>query len=117
MLNRFPYNAGHLLAAPFRQVDSLPRLNPAERVELTDLIAWAQEILQKAIQPDGFNIGFNIGGDAGAGIPSHLHCHIVPRWRGDTNFMPVVNNTRVLPESLDAMWTRLHEIAGENPPA
>lgn len=117
MLNRFPYNAGHLLAIPFREVGSLTRLEAAERSEFMELIAWAQEILEKALQPDGFNIGFNIGEAAGAGIPSHVHCHIVPRWEGDTNFMPVLGDTRVLPQSLDAMWARLHEVCVANPPS
>lgn len=117
MLNRFPYNAGHLLAVPFREAPSLTELEPAERSELMDLIILAQELLQKAINPDGFNIGFNIGEAAGAGIPSHVHCHIVPRWEGDTNFMPVVSDTRVLPQSLDSMWKRLREVCEAHPGA
>ena len=115
VLNRFPYNAGHLLAVPYREVSSLAQLDPAERSELMETITWAQEVLTKAIDPDGFNIGFNIGEAAGAGIPSHLHCHIVPRWEGDTNFMPVIGETRVLPQSLDAMWERLREAGAAHP--
>ena len=108
VMNRYPYNAGHLLVLPFREVERLEGLRPEERHELMDLILKAQQILTRALKPDGFNIGFNFGKAAGAGIPSHLHCHIVPRWAGDTNFMPVIGNTRVLPDAMDTMWERLH---------
>jgi ATP adenylyltransferase len=107
VMNRFPYNAGHLLVLPFREVATLKALEAEERHELMDLIVHAQEILTRALQPDGFNTGFNFGNAAGAGIPGHLHCHVVPRWEGDTNFMPVIGDTRVLPDSMDAMWERL----------
>jgi len=108
VMNRYPYNAGHLLVLPYREVPALEQLSTEERHELMDLIVKAQEILTRAIRPDGFNTGFNFGNAAGAGIPSHLHCHVVPRWNGDTNFMPVIGNTRVLPDSMSAMWERLH---------
>lgn len=107
VMNRYPYNAGHLLVVPYREVPRLDKMGTEERHELIDLIVKAQDILTHALQPDGFNTGFNFGQAAGAGIPSHLHCHIVPRWNGDTNFMPVIGNTRVLPESMNAMWERL----------
>lgn len=107
VMNRYPYNAGHLLVLPFREVGRLEDLNQEERYELMDLIITAQNILTRALKPDGFNTGFNFGKAAGAGIPSHLHCHVVPRWNGDTNFMPVIGDTRVLPDSMDAMWERL----------
>ena len=107
VMNRFPYNAGHLLVLPNREVAALELLSGEERHELMDLIVKAQEILDRALDPDGFNTGFNFGKAAGAGIPTHLHCHIVPRWNGDTNFMPVISNTRVLPDAMDAMWERL----------
>ncbi len=109
MLNLFPYNAGHLLAVPYREVGSLPELSADERSEMMDTIVLGQTILSDALKPDGFNIGFNVGQAGGASFTSHLHCHIVPRWEGDTNFMPVLAETRVLPASLDAMWTRLRE--------
>ena len=108
VMNRYPYNAGHLLVLPYREVALLDDLSQGERHELMDLIVEAQNILTRALKPDGFNTGFNFGNAAGAGIPCHLHCHIVPRWQGDTNFMPVISNTRVLPDSMDAMFQRLH---------
>lgn len=108
VMNRYPYNAGHLLVLPYREVAELNSLTVKERHELMDLIVEAQNILTRALRPDGFNTGFNFGNAAGAGIPCHLHCHVVPRWNGDTNFMPVIGNTRVLPDSMDAMFQRLH---------
>ncbi|MBA4138882.1 MAG: HIT family hydrolase [Opitutus sp.] len=115
ILNRFPYNAGHLLAVPFRAVTDLKELTAAERADLMDEIIFAQELLRVAISPQSFNIGFNLGPAAGGSIP-HLHAHIVPRWNGDTNFMPVIGNTRVLPQSLEAMYLRLAETAKAMPP-
>ena len=111
VLNRYPYNAGHLLVAPYRQAPTLNDLSPEERADFMDNIILAQDILSKAIKPDGFNTGFNFGSAAGAGVPNHVHCHIVPRWNGDTNFMPVLGNTKVLPQSLNAMWKRLKKYA------
>ena len=110
VLNRYPYNPGHLLAVPFRLVIDLAELTPAERADLMDEIVFAKEVLKAAINPNGFNIGFNLGTAAGGSI-SHLHGHIVPRWTGDTNFMPVLGDTRVLPESLAAMYQQLKSTA------
>ncbi len=107
VMNKFPYNCGHLLVIPLRQVSKMADLKKAEKAEYFDAIILAQEILTKAMKPDGFNVGFNLGSKAGAGIPQHLHCHVVPRWDGDTNFMPVIANTKVLPESMDFLWERL----------
>jgi ATP adenylyltransferase len=112
ILNRYPYNPGHLLAVPFRAATDLVELNPAERADLMDTIIFGKEVLRAAVSPNAFNLGFNLGPAAGGSIP-HLHAHIVPRWSGDTNFMPVIGNTRVLPESLAAMYTRLRAIALE----
>ncbi len=109
VLNRYPYNAGHLLAVPYREVGDLSDLNAEERADLMETVILAKEILTRAIRPDGFNIGFNLGRASGAGLPEHLHGHIVPRWKGDTNFMPVLGETRVLPASLNAMWQRLRK--------
>lgn len=107
VLNAFPYNAGHLLAIPYRAVSALEDLTSEERLDLMNTVAWAEGLLKKALLPDGLNIGINLGAAAGAGVPHHLHVHIVPRWGGDTNFMPVVGETRVLPMALKAMWQRL----------
>jgi len=112
MLNRYPYNPGHLLAIPFRAASDLAELTPAERADLMDEMILGKEILQAAVNPHAFNLGFNLGSAAGGSIP-HLHAHIVPRWNGDTNFMPVIGQTRVLPQSLEAMFNRLKETAGK----
>lgn len=111
VLNRYPYNAGHLLVLPYREVADLEDLHEDEMQEMMKSIILAKKILREALSPDGFNVGFNLGEAAGAGIPKHLHCHIVPRWSGDTNFMPVLGKTRVLPISLEAMWERLRKFA------
>jgi ATP adenylyltransferase len=115
VLNRFPYNPGHLLAVPFRAATDLTELTPAERADLMDEIVLGKDLLRAAINPHGFNIGFNLGSAAGGSIP-HLHAHIVPRWNGDTNFMPVIGQTRVLPQSLEAMYARLRETADQLSP-
>jgi ATP adenylyltransferase len=107
LLNAFPYNCGHLMVAPYRHVDSLSKLEPAEREELVLLLGRAEEVLRSAYHPDGFNAGVNLGAAAGAGIPRHLHAHLVPRWVGDTNFMSTVGETRVMPESLEQTYERL----------
>ena len=114
ILNRYPYNPGHLLAVPFRAATDLTELTAAERADLMDEIITGKEILRAAVNPNAFNIGFNLGDAAGGSIP-HLHAHIVPRWNGDTNFMPVIGQTRVLPQSLEAMYARLREFADKVP--
>lgn len=107
VLNRFPYNPGHLLAVPFREVCDLEELNPRERTDLFAEIILAKELLAAALKPDGFNVGFNLGASVAGGSIDHLHGHIVPRWNGDNNFMPVLGQTRILPQSLDATWEKL----------
>lgn len=106
MLNRFPYNPGHLLAIPFREVSDLPELDAAERADLFEIQIFAQSLLRHVMKPDGFNLGFNLGSAAGGSI-AHLHGHIVPRWNGDNNFMPVLGQTRILPQALEQTWERL----------
>lgn len=107
VLNAFPYNVGHLLAIPYRVVQYLSDLTKEECSDLMNSVAFAENLLKKALKPDGFNVGINLGAAAGAGVPQHLHVHIVPRWAGDTNFMPVIGETRVLPIALHDMWKRL----------
>ena len=110
MLNGFPYTNGHLLVAPFRHVGDMGELNDAELLEIQQLIARTVKWLKVAYKPDGFNLGANLGSAAGAGIPKHIHWHVVPRWEGDTNFMGSVGDVRVLPQSLIESYDRLKEI-------
>ena len=107
VLNRFPYNPGHLMTAPYRHVGDYTELDPAELAEMTALAGTGIEALKAESSPHGFNLGMNLGSVAGAGIADHLHLHLVPRWGGDTNFMPVVGQTKVLPELLDQTWEKL----------
>ncbi len=115
VLNRFPYNPGHLLAVPFRDVTELEDLSPAERADLMEEIVIAKGLLTRAFKAEAFNVGFNLGPASGGSI-AHLHGHIVPRWAGDNNFMPVLAQTRVLPQSLEATWERLRAAAAELAP-
>lgn len=107
VLNRFPYTPGHVMIAVRRHVAQFHGLKPAERDDFHALTALAEQALGSEYRPHGLNYGLNVGRVAGAGFPGHLHLHIVPRWDGDTNFMPTVAETRVLPESLGATWRRL----------
>jgi ATP adenylyltransferase len=107
MLNRYPYASAHLMVAVKRHAARFLELEPAEREDLLDLVALAERALEADYRPHGVNYGLNVGRVAGAGFPGHLHMHLVPRWDGDTNFMPVIARTRVLPESLAATWGRL----------
>jgi ATP adenylyltransferase len=107
MLNRFPYNPAHLMVAVARHLPRFADLGPADRAGLLELTALAERALEAEYRPDGINAGVNLGRVAGAGFPGHLHLHLVPRWNGDTNFMPVIGATRVLPESLARTWSRL----------
>ena len=110
MLNLYPYNAGHLLAIPFREVPDLEDLSDDERMDLWEEIRLGTRLVRKALSPDGVNIGFNLGAAAGGSLAAHLHAHIVPRWTGDNNFMPVIADTKVLPQAMDAMWERLTSV-------
>ncbi len=114
MLNRFPYNPGHLLAIPYREVVDLDELTHEESADLMATMTTGKRLLRDALKPDGYNLGFNLGSAAGGSIP-HLHGHIVPRWMGDNNFMPVLGQTRVLPQALDDTWTRLTAAAARLP--
>jgi ATP adenylyltransferase len=101
MLNSFPYNPGHLLIAPYRHTGNLEELTEAERNEHYELVSRSITVLKGVFKPAGFNIGSNLGRVAGAGIEDHFHSHIVPRWQGDNNFMPVLGNTKVIPQALE----------------
>jgi len=106
-LNRYPYTNGHLMLAPFAHRASLSAMSAAERHELADLAAAAEEVLAAAYNPHGFNEGLNIGRSAGAGVADHAHLHVVPRWDGDTNFLTVLGGTRTIPEELSATRKKL----------
>ncbi len=107
MLNRYPYNAGHLLIAPYRHVGNLTALSPEEWMGMLRLTRRLMQRLHRAIRPQGFNVGFNLGRTAGAGVPGHTHLHIVPRWNGDTNVMPVLAHTHVMSHSLEEVYEAL----------
>ena len=114
ILNRYPYNNGHLLVAPQKHVARLDQLGPQLEAELHQMLTRMVGLLERLMHPEGFNIGLNLGHVAGAGVPGHLHWHIVPRWNGDTNFMPVLAGVNVIPQSLDSLWEALRdEIAQE----
>ena len=107
ILNAYPYNPGHLLVAPARHVGDLEALDAEELADVSSLIQRALRALREAAEPHGFNLGMNLGRVAGAGVPDHVHWHIVPRWNGDTNYMPIVGETRVLPELLSETYAKL----------
>ncbi|MBW1721100.1 MAG: HIT domain-containing protein [Deltaproteobacteria bacterium] len=107
MMNRFPYNNGHLLVAPVRHVPGLEHLSDEELLDLMHLVRRSVEILKKVMNPEGFNVGLNLGRVAGAGVEEHMHFHIVPRWNGDTNFMTVLGEVRVIPEHIRETYEKL----------
>jgi len=108
-LNAFPYTNGHILIVPYRHLDSLAALPPDEAREMISLAQRVESVLRTVYNPSGFNFGLNIGQAGGAGIASHIHMHALPRWIGDTNFMTVTANARVLPEALDTTWERIRQ--------
>jgi ATP adenylyltransferase len=109
ILNRYPYNNGHILVATGRHIGRWESLTREERIEIGEVIALCMELLQSTLRPEGVNAGVNIGTVAGAGLPDHLHWHIVPRWSGDTNFMPVIADAKIIPQSLEAVWCLFRE--------
>lgn len=110
VMNRYPYNNGHLMVAPYRHLEHLKDMTAEERAEMTDLSIEAVEILKAELKPDGLNLGYNLGAAAGAGLKDHIHQHIVPRWTGDTNFMPVLADTRVMPQALLEQYDVLYPL-------
>ncbi len=107
MLNLYPYNNGHLMVIPYQHAPSPEQLEEDELIEMMLMVNMSLETLRRAMHPDGFNVGINVGKAAGAGIEGHVHIHIVPRWKADTNFMPVFSNTRVIPELMDDTYRKL----------
>ena len=109
LLNRYPYTGGHLMVAPRRHIGTLSMLTPVEMREMMELTCLGERLLTRVAQPQGFNIGINQGAAAGAGLKDHLHMHLVPRWEGDTNFMPVLGHVRVMPQALEEMHAALRK--------
>ncbi len=107
LLNKFPYTPGHLMIAPFRHTASFDRAGNEASAEMASLLQLSLKILKKSVRPHGFNAGMNLGQSAGAGVVHHYHLHVIPRWHGDSNFMPLVSQTRVLIEDLDSTYDRL----------
>ena len=113
VLNTYPYNGGHLMVIPFRQIPSIGELTDKELLEIMRMVQTCQTALLKTMHPDGFNIGINQGRVAGAGIAEHLHIHVVPRWNGDSNFMPVIAETSVLPQALSELAANLRKVISD----
>jgi ATP adenylyltransferase len=109
ILNRYPYTSGHLMVVPYMHVSSIEDLEPETRQEMIELVNQSMIVLRRVYQPEAFNLGANIGAAAGAGIAEHVHMHVVPRWKGDTNFMTAISGTRILPEDLGDTYRRIHE--------
>jgi len=107
MLNAFPYNNGHLLISPYRHIKDVAQLSNSEREELFRLISKYESRIYQTLNAEGINIGINIGKASGAGFAEHIHIHMVPRWIGDTNFMPALSNTKIIPESLSSIYKKL----------
>lgn len=115
IMNLYPYNNGHLMIVPYRPVTAYEALTPDEQIELARTIERCIRWLKEAFHPDGFNVGMNIGKAAGAGIPDHLHLHVVPRWESDTNFMPAIGDVKVIPEALADTYARLRSCIAHTP--
>lgn len=109
IMNRYPYNPGHLLIAPYRHVGDVTDLTSDELLDMMEQVRMCEEVIRKVMEPDGFNIGINVGSVAGAGMEDHLHAHIVPRWDGDTSFMPVFGDVQVVPEALEETYHKLRQ--------
>jgi ATP adenylyltransferase len=110
MMNRYPYSNGHLMICPYRHVGDIVDLNGGEREESMDLLAQSVKALRAVMQPQGFNVGINLGAVAGASLVEHVHTHVVPRWEGDTNFMPVIGDVKIIPQALGELWDLLQPV-------
>ncbi len=110
IMNLYPYNNGHVMIVPYRRIADFDSLDAEEQVEIAQMMAACTRWLRAALSPEGFNIGMNLGAAAGAGVPDHLHVHVVPRWSGDTNFMPTVAETKVLPEDIRTTYRRIRKV-------
>lgn len=113
IINLYPYNNGHVLVSPYRHEGDLGEMTPEERLDLWDGMVRTQRLLKKVMSPQGFNIGINLGKTAGAGVAEHLHVHLVPRWEGDTNFMPVLADTKIVPQALADLYRQLKTAIAE----
>jgi ATP adenylyltransferase len=107
MMNLYPYAPGHLMVVPYRRISRLGELSDAEKIEFMDLASYAERLLEEVVRAQGFNVGWNVGAAAGAGVADHLHLHIVPRWAGDNNFMTVLGGTRIIPMGLTPLYEKL----------
>jgi len=107
IMNLYPYNTGHVMVAPYRHIGAVEELTPSEMSEIMELTTLAVKAIKQEMKPQGFNLGMNLGKAAGAGFADHLHMHIVPRWQGDTNFMPIVGKSKVMPETVEDSYRRL----------
>jgi len=114
IMNRYPYNPGHLMIAPYRHIGLIEKCNEQEVAEMLKLIQKSVIVLKKMMKPNGFNIGINLGYVAGAGIPGHIHVHVIPRWLGDTNFMPIIGKTKIINEELYNMYNKLKKVLNKN---
>jgi ATP adenylyltransferase len=108
MMNLYPYAPGHLMVVPYRMISRLAELTDGEKIELMDLASYAERLLEEVVKAQGFNVGWNMGAAAGAGVTDYLHLHIVPRWNGDHNFMTVLGGTRIIPQGLAPLYEKLH---------
>jgi ATP adenylyltransferase len=115
-LNTFPYTSGHVMVIPYDHIDELQKLSHEAAREMMDLSQHTETVLRSLYRPDGINLGMNIGAAAGAGVAGHIHMHVLPRWVADANFMTVVGETRVLPESLETTWERMRKAFGDQNP-
>lgn len=109
ILNKFPYSSGHILVSPRRHLPHIEDLSPSESLDSMQMLQKSTRALKRAFHPDGFNVGINLGQIAGAGVPGHLHIHVVPRWNGDHNFMTVAGNTRVMPMLMEEIWNKIRQ--------